>query len=583
MASNSFEKPSQIRLRGSLETVSDSHIHNRSRELNIDPLLVRLLVGRGIESLDEQRSFLNPRLQNLSIPTAMAGYAESIDLLLAARRNKWRVGVFGDYDVDGVTTTTILTTFLEDIGVDVVPHVASREGGYGFNPEAAKSLQQAGVDMVLTGDCGTSDHESISLLNGYGIPTVVIDHHQVPETMPPAAALLNPHQPGCEFPFKGLCSAGVGFYLVAGLRSAIVKAEPSTKTSLPDPRRWLDLVALGTVCDMMPLIGDNRVLVRHGLDLMDQRKRPGVRELLRRARVDTRTQVDETHLGFALGPRLNAPGRLGSAESSLELLRSRSGAEAEALAVTVEACNVERRTLQDQIVSEAMAILEADPRTPHRSGIVVAREGWAPGIVGIAASGIVERYRRPTLVLAIDSKLGEARGSARTAGPVDVRAALAECGNLLRRFGGHKAAAGVSLDASRVPELVEAFDRACAVQIGDDPDLRFEEAIDGELYFRQLDLGFLSKMESLGPYGIGFVRPRYMCSSAEVVSVRVIKGLHLAMRLRQGLNEIDTIAFRMGDAPVRHGSRVGFMFTPSRNTYAGRESVQLIIDNLWKD
>ncbi|MFO7561267.1 MAG: single-stranded-DNA-specific exonuclease RecJ [Enhygromyxa sp.] len=575
-------EPPRVRLRGRLAEYARAELRERAEQLDVHPAVVELLIGRGIEASEDQRRFLDPRLRDLSVPATMAGYAEAVELLSTARRKRWRVGVFGDYDVDGVTTTTILTTFLECLGVEIVAKVANRAGGYGFGVEPARALHEAGVDLVLTGDCGTSDHEALEWLRKRDVPSVVIDHHQVPETMPPAAALLNPHQAGCEFPFKGLCSAGVGFYLAAGARSAIAKAEPSARSNLPDPRAWLDLVALGTVCDMMPLVGDNRILVRAGLEVMSQRRRPGVRELLRRASVAAEVAVDEGHLGFALGPRLNAPGRLGSAEPSLELLRARSGAEAEALAAKVEMFNARRRSLQDRIVDEALELLAADPKTPRRSGIVVAKENWAPGIVGIAAAGIVERFARPTLVIGVDPGSGEARGSARTAAGVDVRAALAQCSELLRRFGGHKAAAGVSLDSAHIPALVERFDQACAEQLGDEAGSDPIDLHDGELALEDLDLRFISVLESLGPYGVGFARPRYLCAGAEVVSVRVIKERHLALTLRQGKQVRDAIAFRKGSFPVARGDSIGCLFTPSRNSFGGRDRVQLIVDRLWQ-
>lgn len=575
-------EPPRVRLRGSLADYSRAQLRERAAELDVHPVVVELLIARGIEDADEQRRFLDPRLRDLSVPASMAGYGEAVELLLTARRKRWRVGMFGDYDVDGVTTTTILSTFLECLQVEMVAKVASRERGYGFGLPAAQALHEARVDLVLTGDCGTSDHEALDYLRQKGVPTVVIDHHQVPDTMPPATALLNPHQAGCGFPFKGLCSAGVGFYLAAGVRSAIAAAEPSSRSNLPDPRAWLDLVALGTVCDMMPLVGDNRILVRHGLEVMAQRRRPGVRELLRRARVSGEVSIDEDHLGFALGPRINAPGRLGSAEPSLELLRARSRAEAEALAAKVDMFNARRRALQDKIVSEALELLGNDAKTPRRSGIVVARENWAPGIVGIAAAGIVERFARPTLVIGIDPGSGEARGSARTAGGVDVRAALADCRSLLRRFGGHKAAAGVSLDPASIPELVEAFDQACAAQLGEDAGTDPIDLHDGELALEDLDFGFVRALESLGPYGVGFARPRYLCAGAEVIDVRTIKERHLALTLRQGKQVRRAIAFRKGQFPVERGDSVGCLFTPSRDTFNGRDRIQMIIDRIWR-
>ncbi|MFV8754352.1 single-stranded-DNA-specific exonuclease RecJ [Nannocystaceae bacterium ST9] len=569
-------------LREPLRRWSAAELRERARELERPVVVVELLVGRGIEALDHQLRFLEPKLRDLRPPSEMAGFEAAIDLLLTARAKRWRVGMFGDYDVDGVTTTTILTTFLECLGVEVVAKVATREGGYGFRPQPAEALVEAGAQLVLTGDCGTSDHEALGWLRSKGVPSVVIDHHQVPESMPPAAALLNPHQSECGFPFKGLCSAGVGFYLASGLRSAIAKREPVSKGGLPDPRAWLDLVALGTVCDMMPLVDENRILVRHGLELINQRRRPGVRELLVRAGVERERELDEGTLGFQLGPRINAPGRIASAEPSLALLRAHSQAEAEPLAAKVDMFNSQRRALQDKIVDEALELLAADPRTPSRSGLVVAKPDWAPGIVGIAAAGIVERWQRPTLVIGVDPASGEARGSARSFGHVDVRAALAVCAPLLRRYGGHKAAAGVSLDPANLDALTEAFDRACGEQLGDEAGRPPIDEHDGERSLAELDLDVVTAIESLGPFGIGFPAPRYLCVGAEVVSVRVIKQRHLALMLRQGRTHVEAIAWRQADLPVARGDVIGCLFSPSRRRFNGRERVQMVIERLWQ-
>ena len=381
------------------ELQQPARVREHAQRLGVGEHAVRILLGRGVETLDDQERFLRPRLADLRPPTGMAGFEAAIELLREAWRGHWRIGVFGDYDVDGVTTTAILTTYLESLGIEVVARAATREGGYGFSRAEAELLHEAGVRMVLTGDCGTSDHDALDWLKSHGIPTIVIDHHQVPEVMPPAAALLNPHQLGCGFPFKGLCSAGVAFYLCAALRSALSK---ETGVTLPDPRGWLDLVALGTVCDMVPLVAENRILVRHGMTVVGQRRRPGVRALLEYAGVGADEAIDEGHLGFRLGPRLNAPGRLGPAEPSLSLLRASSVAEARAMAERVEGFNSHRREHQDTIVREALALLAADPRSEQRHGIVVGHERWLHGIVGIAAAGIVARYRRPALVLAFD-------------------------------------------------------------------------------------------------------------------------------------------------------------------------------------
>jgi hypothetical protein len=326
--------------------------------------------------------------------------------------------------------------------------------------------------------------------------------------MPPAAALLNPHQLGCGFPFKGLCSAGVAFYLCASLRSALAR---EVSTPLPDPRLWLDLVALGTVCDMVPLIAENRILVRHGLQVVGQRRRPGVRALLEYAGVGADEAIDEGHLGFRLGPRLNAPGRLGPAEPSLRLLRAGSVAEARAMAERVEGFNSHRREHQDEIVREALALLAADPRSEQRHGIVVGHERWLHGIVGIAAAGIVAAIAGRRWCSSFDRARGEARGSVRTHGEVDVLAALRANAPLLRRFGGHRAAAGLSMDLAEVPALIEGFDAAVGLQLGGRTPGDVAILHDGALEFAAVDEAMLGGIEGLGPYGVGFA-PRATCA-----------------------------------------------------------------------
>ncbi len=558
---------------------SPAEIRDRAQALGVAPAAVSLMMGRGVRGQEAQDRWLRPRLADLRPPDAMAGFEDTLELLTTALRNRWRIGVFGDYDVDGVTTATILSSFLEALGAEVVSRVANRDSGYGFGVADAKALVEAGVDVVLTGDCGTSDHEALGWLRDRGIPCAVIDHHQVPESMPPATALLNPHQEGCGFPFKGLCSAGVAFYLSASLRSRLAKSH--ARSSLPDPRAWLDLVALGTVCDMVPLCDENRILVRHGLRVLEERRRPGLRALLSVAKIDEKEPLDEGHLGFRLGPRLNAPGRLGPAEPSLSLLRARSLSEARGMAMRVEGCNTQRRELQSRIVAEAEAMLAADPQVAGRSGLVVAKEGWLHGIVGIAASTLVQSYRRPVLVLAIDSERKEARGSARSFGDVDVRAALHECAPMLRRYGGHRAAAGVSMDPGEIARFVEAFDAAVAAQIGA-REVETGLGYDGALTLDTIDANFLAALEGLGPYGMGFPAPRYLLEHAEVDHVRILKGAHLKLALRQGGVLIDAIAFGQAGTGISVGDRLSCLYLPSRSYYRGRWRLQLQIETFWR-
>lgn len=554
-------------------------IRARAGDLGVDPLLVQMLAARQVAELDVQKRYLRPQLADLRRPDAMAGFEPALDLLCTARAKRWRVGVFGDYDVDGVTTAAILTTYLEALGIEVVARVAHRDTGYGLGVEDARALVDAGVDLVVTGDVGTSDIEALEWLRSRRIPTTVIDHHQVPDRIPPTDAFINPHQAGCGFPFKGLCSAGVAFYLCAALRTRLQR---SGVNDPPDPRGWLDLVAVATICDMMPLRDENRVLVRKGLTALGQRARPGLRALLDLAGVERGTAIDEEHVAFKLGPRLNAPGRLGSADPSLQLLRARTDAEARPLAERVEMLNARRKRHSEQAFAEAMAILAADPHHERRAALVVAHDGWLPGVVGIAAANLADHFGRPALVLAIDPKTRIARGSVRSSGGVDVRAALGRCADLLERYGGHREAAGVTMEATHVDALVEAFDAAVAEQSHESAPRSSVAVVDDALPLRRVEPALVQVLGSLAPYGVGFEPPRFWGQGLRVEGVRVLKERHLKLVLRDEHARHDAIAFGQGRQPIQVGDRVDCIYWPVLDSFRGTKRLQLQVERLWK-
>ncbi len=543
------------------------------------PLCVRLLLTRGVEPGPDMARVLSPSLGQLRPPHEMAGFPAAVDLLVHAREAGLRVGVFGDYDVDGVTTTAILTSYLEALGVEVVAKVAHRDHGYGLGVEDAKALVDAGAQLVVTGDLGTSDVEALQWLRDQGIKTMVIDHHQVPEVAPPTDAFINPHQSGCGFPFKGLCSAGVAFYLCAGLRTRLAQ---DGVEKLPDPRALLDLVSLATVCDMMPLRAENRVLVSAGLRHLARRGRPGLSALLDRAGVDDKEVLDEGHLGFKLGPRINAPGRLGTADPSLELLRSRTEAEAGPLAERVEMLNAQRKRHTEKIEAEALAVLAADPKLETRAGLVAAHQGWPPGVVGIAANAVVERFDRPAAILGIDAARGEARGSVRSTRGIDVRAALARCSHLLDRFGGHKEAAGLSLPAADLDAFVEAFDAAVAEQDAAAAAGGDEERVDCELPLEMIDVSLCEAIRSAGPFGVGFDPPRFVARGCVVERTRVLKVRHLALTLSQGGVRRDAIAFGWGPHEPPRGVQIDCIFVPQLDVFRGETRVKMHIQRFWR-
>ncbi|TPV92308.1 MAG: single-stranded-DNA-specific exonuclease RecJ, partial [Myxococcales bacterium FL481] len=434
--------------------LADADCQGLAEELREPRRCVELLVSRGVTTPADMRRCLAPRLADLRPPADMAGFAQAVELTSHAIDRQARFGVFGDYDVDGVTTASILSIALESFGASVVASVARRDEGYGLTLAAARRFHEAGVSTLLVGDCGTSDHEALAWLAARGVTTVVIDHHQVPHELPPATALINPHRRDCRFAFKGLCSGGVAFYLAAALRTSMRRRGRGVSF---EPRAVLDLAALATVCDMVPLQAENRVIVRHGLEQMRRQLRPGIAAMLARSKVRPGPSIDEEHLSFQLGPRINAAGRLGSAMPAFELLRSRAAVEASPLADRIESLNARRRELQRGVELEAQAQLETDPARLALAGLVVAERDWPAGVVGIVAASLTERYQRPAVVIAIDEAGGVARGSARSWGPIDVRQALADSASHLTRFGGHPAAAGVTLRPDQIPAFAEAF------------------------------------------------------------------------------------------------------------------------------
>ena len=583
MTDDAASSPPTLAQREAVAVPGAASLVDQASRLGVDAFELGMLRSRGIASDDAVGRALAPKLRDLRPPEQMAGFPAALDLLAWAGRRRVRVGVFGDYDVDGVCTAAILASYLEAIGLQVVTRVAHRDAGYGLAEADADAFAAAGVQLVLIGDTGTSDIPALERVRARGMRSVVIDHHQVPSEMPPCDALINPHQSGCGFPFKGLCSAGVAFYLCASLRTQILTQATSRA---PDPRAWLDLVAIATICDMMPLVDENRVLVHRGLALLRTAPRPGVRALLERAGAWNETPIDEQTIAFKIGPRLNAPGRLGAAEPSLKLLRARTAAEAGPVGEQVEGLNAQRRTLSQRAVEQAMERVLTDAVQQDRAAVCVADPTWAPGVVGLVAGALAERLRRPAMVLAVEigaDGIAVARGSVRSWGGIDVRAALQACAPLLERFGGHREAAGLTVRADRLDAVAEAFANACARPAGDAPTVRDE--VDGLLPLTAIDVAFGRRLAALAPFGVGFAAPRF-AARARVEGTRVLKERHLSLRLGEGGASLDAIAFGQAGpgcwVPVV-GDAVEVVCVPVLDVYRGQTRVRLQVERLWAD
>ena len=490
-------------------------------QVGVGAATAQILLQRGIDATSAG-TFLEPRLADLSDPEPMADRSAAADRLASACRRRERVAIFGDYDVDGTTSAAILADALEKLGAEVQAHAANRfEGGYGLSDPALDRCLAGNPQLLVTCDCGSADHERIARARKRGIDVIVVDHHLVPDEPLPANAFLNPHRPDCAFAYAGLCSAGLALSLVAGLRAAL--------GARLDVRQYLDLVALGTVADVAPLDGDNRALVRAGLRVLAApRLRPGVQALRDRAGLRARQPLGAGEIAFRLAPRLNAPGRLGDAALTLALLRSRDPDEARKLAQRIEEVNDERKAVERAMTEEAIAQVEARWGEHPEHGIVVASERFHRGVVGITAARLVDRFGVPAVAVAIDGDSGN--GSGRTPAAIDLHAALSRSAELFDRFGGHRAAAGVSLPASRIEDFREAFAANTPAPEAAERKLEVDVELGGD--FAIPTTRDLARLE---PLGHSNRPPRFALPGAQVEDARVVgDGQHLKLRLRHG-------------------------------------------------
>ncbi len=542
--------------------------------LRVSPTFAQLLLNRGHADPERAARYLAPRLSALRSPDgehAIHGFRLAVERLLAALERGETIGLFGDYDVDGVTSAALLARTLRRAGGRVAVRVAERDRGYGLSPEVVDELVAEGARVIVTCDCGTSDHAAIERARSLGVDAIVVDHHQVPDLSagePGWLALINPHQPRCRFPFKGLASVGVAFYLAASLRTALAKAGRPA----PDPRDELDLAAIGTICDLAPLADENRILVHAGLQRLRERPRPGLVALARTAGFDL-TTLRAGDVGMRIGPRLNAPGRLGSAALALELLLAEDEAEATRIAGEIEAVNQRRRTLTEEVAAAARIAAAAQR---GRRTIVVAGDGWRHGVVGIVAARLVEELGRPAIVIGLDGD--EGRGSARTIPGVDLYAALRRCAHTLVRFGGHAAAAGVTLRRDALPAFQEAFEAAVVAAVPRASGTPL--ALDAALPLSAIDLSLAEELARLEPCGVGNPEPCIMSGPLVVSRTRVVGGDHLQVTFRDGAVERDGIAFRFGARDPGAGAEVEAAYVPEIDTFRGNRRLRLRVRDL---
>ncbi len=534
-----------------------------ARALSLTRTAASVLLARGWRGADESTRFLDPRLAHLTPPDAMKDRDEAVERVARAVQAKERICVFGDYDADGVTAAALLTDVLRALGGEVATVLANRfDGGYGLSGPAATRVLATGASLLITCDCGSSDHERLATVRRAGVDAVVIDHHRVPDESLPAVAFLNPHRPECGFAYKGLASVGLALSVAAGVRARLGVAL--------DLRPWLDFVAIGTIGDVAPLDGDNRALVRAGLMQLTRASRPGTRALA--AIAGCTGSLTGEDVAFRLAPRINAPGRLDAPDVALALLLAKSDAEAERLAADVEQHCTRRKDVERAVLAEALAEL-ADPALERLPAIVLAKQGWHPGVVGIVAGRLVSRFRKPAVVIALDGPRG--RGSARGPAGFSVFEALRSSRDALLGFGGHHAAAGVEVESHRVEVLRERFAEACAAA-GVPSDA---SALDADA---RLELGdppgrVMRDLARFEPCGQGNPAPRVAIEGARVLGVREMRGGHLRLWLDVAGTPLTCFGGEMGHvaaqlAPGRPANVVGAL---RRDTWTGGSAIEM--------
>ncbi|HBA86413.1 MAG TPA: single-stranded-DNA-specific exonuclease RecJ [Geobacter sp.] len=539
----------------------------------VPQLLARLLANRGVTAADDARSYLTPVLAGLHDPMLMKGMAQAVERLSLALSRGERVCVHGDYDVDGVTSSALLVGFFRAVGIDCCHYIPKRlTEGYGLSAQGVAAAALAGARVLVTVDCGITAVAEALLCREAGIDLIVTDHHSPADELPDACAVIDPLQPGCEFPFKSLAGVGVAFHLVIALRARL-RSEGRFSGGEPDIRDYLDLVALGTIADVVPLLGANRVLVSYGLKQITAGARVGVQALKTVAGVSG--EVSCGAVGFRLAPRINAAGRLEDAALGLELLLTCDPERARCIAAELDASNQERQSLERATLEEARVMLEQGACRGRKS-IVLGSPEWHPGVIGIVASRIAELFHRPVILFAIEG--GTGRGSGRSISRFHLLDAIRGCADHLLRFGGHSHAAGLSIAEEELESFALRFDEEAASSLDADaliPTLPY----DLDLSPREIDLPLVEQLERMKPFGMGNPEPVFLLSGAKVDDCRVLKGGHLKLKLSCGGRSFDAIGFGLAEKGVPAGG-VDVLFSPSVNTWNGRSSLQLTVKDL---
>lgn len=536
-----------------------------SSSLKISGVTAQLLINRGIRDIKTASEFISCSLSSCHDPFLLKDMDRAVFRIKDAVSKHDRILVYGDYDVDGMTAVTILYSALKDLGADVQNYIPNRlEEGYGLNMVAIKKAHKNGISLIVTVDCGISSSKEIEYAQSLGIDTVVTDHHEVLKSnIPPAYAVINPLQEGCGYPFKHLAGVGLAYKLVKALYEG---------TSL-FAEDFLDLVSLGTVADIVPLVGENRILTKHGLNELNRRTRPGLKALIEASGLSGK-DISSGHIGFILGPRINAMGRVGSPYKALELLLSKDESEAMSLAKVLNTENRNRQKIEANIFEEALSKVEREVNFKHHRVIVLDSENWHPGVIGIVASKIADRFYRPAILISLDGKLG--KGSGRSIEHFHLFEYLLKCKDSLVSFGGHESACGITIEKDKIDDFRERINEEASKAVSEDifsPKLD----IDMDIPLNMLSEDVIGQIEKLSPFGEE--NPRPVLASRRLFvkdEPRHIGKSGFKMWVTDNQITCEAVSFSKNGLEIpRGGSGIDLAYTPSMNNWQGLQSIQL--------
>ena len=538
---------------------------------NISLLLAKVLLNRGIDSDEKVKKFLHPELSDLYNPFLLKDMDLATCEILKAIENKEKITIYGDYDVDGITSITVLIKFFKSIGVDASYYLPNRlEEGYGLNKNAIDKLKEAGTSLMITVDCGISAHDEIEYAKSLGIKVIVTDHHECPETLPDTVAVVDPKRDDDTYPFSFLAGVGVTFKLVQALVS---KMNLSSEKYL----KYLDIVCLGTVADIVPLVDENRVIVKYGLELVRKTTNVGLKKLIE---LSGYTNIDSSAISFGLAPRINACGRMGEAEKALTLLLTDDELEAQNIANELQEMNKERQNVEKRIMEEAVEIIERE-KLYDNSAIVVGKENWHHGVIGIVASKITEMYYKPSILVCFEGN--EGKGSGRSIEGFDLHNALNKCSDKLLRFGGHEMAIGLTISKENFAEFRRKLSEVASAEILEDsmPIIK----VDSEINSKEISMETIKNLELLEPYGEANSAPIFVYRNIKVDSIRTLSnGKHLKLNVKDGNAIFDAVAFNMGEKKdsIRMGEKVDVLHYLEVNRYNGLQKIQLNVKDIKK-